>query len=89
MKLDSKNYKDSKIAESKISKDKKGESSVAKNASVESKLHYLDIILQKSDKYLKQEFSELEYREFLSRIESIYKLESVQKIIKAFEKSLL
>lgn len=48
---------------------------------------YLDKILQKSEKYLKQEFSLKEYQAFLKRVEFIYKLRSTKEIIKAFEKT--
>ena len=50
-------------------------------------MHYLDTILQKSQKYLKAEFKEKEYKEFLSRIQFIYKIKDTKEIIKKFEKA--
>jgi len=47
---------------------------------------YISTILQKSEKYLKTEFSPKEYKEFLRRIETIKSLDSTKEIIKEFEK---
>lgn len=59
-----------------------------KQSSIESKeAHYLNTILQKSQKYLKAEFSQSEYKKFLQNIESIFNLDSKIEIIKAFEKA--
>lgn len=49
--------------------------------------NYLNIILEKSEKYLKQEFTTKQYQNFLKQIEFIYKLRSTKEIIKAFEKN--
>lgn len=49
--------------------------------------NYLNIILKKSEKYLKQEFTTKQYQNFLKQIEFIYKLRSTKEIIKAFEKN--
>ncbi|MCV3406007.1 site-specific DNA-methyltransferase [Campylobacter lari] len=49
--------------------------------------HYLNIILKKSEKYLRQELSLKEYEEFLNRINFIYKLKSKRAIVKEFEKT--
>lgn len=49
--------------------------------------NYLNIILEKSGKYLKQEFTTKQYQNFLKQIEFIYKLRSTKEIIKAFEKN--
>lgn len=49
--------------------------------------NYLNIILKKSEKYLKQEFTTKQYQNFLKQIEFIYKLRSAKEIIKAFEKN--
>ncbi|HEF1623057.1 TPA: site-specific DNA-methyltransferase [Campylobacter lari] len=49
--------------------------------------NYLNIILKKSEKYLRQELSLKEYEEFLNRINFIYKLKSKRAIVKEFEKT--
>ncbi len=49
--------------------------------------NYLDTILEKSEKYLKQEFTPKQYQNFLKQIEFIYKFRSTKEIIKAFEKN--
>ena len=48
--------------------------------------HYLNIILQKSDKYLKKSLNEKEYQKFLKVIQKIYSLSDTKEIVKAFEK---
>ena len=49
--------------------------------------HYLTKILQKSEKYLAQEFSQDELNAFKSRIQHIYALNETKKIVYEFEKS--
>ena len=39
--------------------------------------HYLDIIINKSDNYLKEIFSNKEYEFFLKKIEFIYKINDI------------
>ena len=46
--------------------------------------HYLDTILNKSDNYLKEVFSDKEYKYFLKKIEFIYKINNVNDIVKNF-----
>ena len=63
---------------------------VSKNSkldSIDTNGHYLNIILDKSQKYLKQTFNQKQYKEFLNLIKPIYALDSTQEIVKAFEKS--
>ena len=48
---------------------------------------YLHTILQKSQKYLKQTFSESELIEFHARIKPLYALKNTKEIVRAFEKS--
>lgn len=48
---------------------------------------YLHTILQKSQKYLEQTFSESELLEFHARIKPLYALNDTKEIIKAYEKS--
>lgn len=49
--------------------------------------NYLDTILNKSEKYLKQVLDKKEYKEFLNRVNFIYKFKSKKEIIKAFKKT--
>ncbi|BEK32923.1 site-specific DNA-methyltransferase [Campylobacter jejuni] len=49
--------------------------------------NYLDTILNKSEKYLKQVLNKKEYKEFLNRVNFIYKFKSKKEIIKAFNKT--
>lgn len=51
------------------------------------KPHYLNTILQKSEKYLKETFNPKQYKEFLESIKHIYSFDSTKDIVKAFEKS--
>ena len=46
--------------------------------------HYLNTILNKSDNYLKEVFSDKEYKYFLKKIEFIYKINNVNDIVKNF-----
>ena len=46
--------------------------------------HYLDTIINKSDGYLKEIFSDKEYKKFLKKIDFIYKLDNVDDIVKQF-----
>ena len=46
--------------------------------------HYLNTILNKSDNYLKEVFSNKEYKYFLKKIEFIYKINNVNDIVKIF-----
>ncbi|MCE3037243.1 site-specific DNA-methyltransferase [Helicobacter sp. faydin-H20] len=48
--------------------------------------HYLNIILQKSDKYLKESLSKKKHKEFIKIIQKIYSLIDTKEIIKAFER---
>ena len=52
-----------------------------------TKIHYLNTILEKSQKYLKETFNEKQYEIFLESIKDIYNLNSTKEIIKAFEKA--
>ncbi|GAA7230021.1 hypothetical protein HpCK35_02080 [Helicobacter pylori] len=49
--------------------------------------NYLDTILNKSEKYLKQVLDKKEYKEFLNHVNFIYKFKSKKEIIKAFKKT--
>lgn len=46
--------------------------------------HYLNIIIDKSDNYLKEIFSDKEYEIFLKKIEFIYKINDINDIVKNF-----
>ena len=46
--------------------------------------HYLDIIISKSDNYLKEIFSDKEYEIFLKKIKFIYKINDINDIVKNF-----
>lgn len=48
--------------------------------------HYLNIILQKSDKYLRESLNEKEYKKFIKIIQKIYFQTDTKEIIKAFKK---
>lgn len=54
---------------------------------IPTKPHYLNTILEKSQKYLKQSFTPKQYKEFLESLKPIYTLDSTKEIVKAFEKS--
>lgn len=49
--------------------------------------HYLDIILQKSKKYLCDELNQKQYQAFLQKIKFIYQLKSTKDIVEAFERT--
>lgn len=51
--------------------------------------HYLDIIIDKSDNYLKEIFSDKEYEIFLKKIEFIYKINDINDIVKTFQRLIL
>lgn len=51
------------------------------------KMSYLNTILQKSDKYLRVQFNQAEYKEFLKNVEFIYKIKDKKEIVMAFEKA--
>ena len=46
--------------------------------------HYLDTIINKSNSYLKEIFSDKEYKKFLKRIDFIYELNDINDIVKQF-----
>ena len=48
--------------------------------------HYLDVILQKSENYLKDLFKENEYKKFTKKISYIYSIKERDKVIKEFQK---
>lgn len=52
-----------------------------------TKIHYLNTILEKSQKYLKETFNEKQYEIFLESIKDIYNLNSTKEIVKAFERA--
>ena len=49
--------------------------------------HYLDIIVNKSESYLKSLFSETEYDKFIKNISHIYFIKEIDSVIKEFQKS--
>ena len=48
--------------------------------------NYLNTILKKSEKYLKEGLDTQQYKEFICRIQPLYRLKNVKQIVSEFER---